>query len=252
MSGRLAGKLAVVTGAAGGIGGEAVRRFAAEGARVVAVDLHPSHISVPEGATVSFHPLDVTDGTAVRTLCESIRSEHGRLDVLFNVVGGSGRKHGDGPVDLCTEEGWDWVLGLNLRSVFLCCKYALPLLRSAGGGSIINTASVLGMVGHEAFDTHAYAASKGGVIALSRAMAARYAAERIRVNVLAPGLIRTPMSRRAQEDPAVREMLPEVQPLTGDFGLPLDVAEAALYLASDESRFVTGVVLPVDGGWTAK
>jgi NAD(P)-dependent dehydrogenase (short-subunit alcohol dehydrogenase family) len=112
--------------------------------------------------------------------------------------------------------------------------------------------SVLGMVGHEAFDTHAYAASKGAVIALSRAMAVRYAAERVRVNVLCPGLIRTPMSRRAQDDPSVRAMLSELQPLTGDFGEPGDVADAALYLLADESRFVTGTVLPVDGGWTAR
>lgn len=252
MSGRLAGKIAVVTGAAGGIGAAAVRRFAEEDAQVIAVDLSAEAPSASASGTVSYRAVDVTDGAAVGALFASVHQEFGRLDILFNVVGGSGRKHGDGPVDLCTEEGWDWVLNLNLRSVFLCCKYALPLLREAGGGCIINTASVLGMVGHEAFDTHAYAASKGGVIALSRAMAARYAGERIRVNVLAPGLIRTPMSQRAQADPAVLGMLPELQPLTGDFGLPGDVAEAALYLAGDESRFVTGVVLPVDGGWTTK
>jgi NAD(P)-dependent dehydrogenase (short-subunit alcohol dehydrogenase family) len=108
------------------------------------------------------------------------------------------------------------------------------------------------MVGHEAFDTHAYAAAKGAVIALTRAMAARYAAEGIRINAICPGLIRTPMSRRAQEDPAVLEMLPGLQPLTGDFGEPEDVAAAAVYLAGEESRFVTGIILPIDGGWTAR
>jgi NAD(P)-dependent dehydrogenase (short-subunit alcohol dehydrogenase family) len=188
----------------------------------------------------------------VEDLFARVAAELGRLDALFNVAGGSARGHGDGPVDACSEEGWDYVLDLNLRSVFHCCKCAIPLLRASGGGSIINTASVLGLVGHELFDTHAYAAAKGGVISLSRAMAVRYAAERIRVNVLCPGLIRTPMSARAQADPAILAALPALAPLTEDFGAPEDVAEAALYLASDESRFLTGVVLPVDGGWTVR
>lgn len=250
MAGRLEGKIALVTGAAGGIGRAAVARFREEGARVVAVDREPCGDS--PGSGVQFLQADVTQGPAVEGLFSLVAMQHGRLDVLFNVAGASGRRHGDGPVDLCTEEGWDWVLEVNLRSVFLCCKHAVPLMRRGGGGSILNTGSVLGLVGHELFDTHAYAASKGAVTALSRAMAVRYAADRIRVNVVCPGLIRTPMSARAQEDPTIRDLLPELQPLTGDFGEALDVAEAAVYLAADESRFVTGVVLPVDGGWTAR
>ena len=127
----------------------------------------------------------------------------------------------------------------------------MPKLRAAGGGAIVTVASALGLVGgdHD-FSTHAYAASKGGVIALTRAMAVTYAPEGIRCNVVCPGLIATPMSRRAQDDPAVRARLPELQPLTGDFGRPEDVAEAALYLAT--APFVTGAVLTVDGGWTAR
>ena len=248
MSGRLTGKITLVTGAAGGIGAAAVRRFVEEGAQVVAVD----RAALPPAAGVTPMQVDVTRGAGVERLASAVRERFGRLDVLFNVVGGSGRRHGDGPIDQCTEEGWDYVLNLNLRSVFLCCKHLLPLLREAGGGSIINTGSVLGLVGHELFDTHAYAASKGAVVSLSRAMAARYAPERIRVNVLCPGLIRTPMSARAQNDPTTLAALGELQPLTGTFGESEDVAEAAVYLASDESRFVTGVVLPVDGGWTAR
>jgi NAD(P)-dependent dehydrogenase (short-subunit alcohol dehydrogenase family) len=252
MPGRLTGKVAAVTGAAGGIGGAAARLFAAEGASVCAVDRDADGLTriTAEG----IHPLvaDVTQSEEVSRLAAWVEERFGRLDVLVNVAGASGRRHGDGPVDECTEAGWDWVLNVNLRSVFLCCKQAIPLMRAFGGGSIVNVSSVLGLVGHELFDTHAYAASKGAIISLSRAMAVKYAAERIRVNVLCPGLIRTGMSRRAQEDAAVLDVLPALQPLTGGFGEPEDVAAAALYLASDESRFVTGVVLPVDGGWTAR
>jgi NAD(P)-dependent dehydrogenase (short-subunit alcohol dehydrogenase family) len=249
MAGRLRGKVAVVTGAAGGIGRAATARFVQEGACLVAVDLAPPDPSFSGALALS---LDVTDAASVEGMVAQVEADLGRLDILFNVAGGSGRRMGDGPVDCCTEEGWDYVMALNLRSVFLCCKYAVQAMRRSGGGSIINMGSVLGLVGHELFDTHAYSASKGAVIALSRAMAVRYAGDRIRVNVLCPGLIRTPMSLRAQDDPAILESLGDLQPLTGDFGTPEDVTEAALYLAGDESRFVTGVVLPVDGGWTAR
>jgi len=252
MGTRLDGKIALVTGAAGGIGRAAALRFAQEGATVVGVDLNGDKLTETLGCIGTPRPMDVTDGPSVAALAAEIEARFGRLDVLFNVVGASGRRHGDGPVETCTEEGWDWVLNVNLRSAFLCCKHAVPLVRRAGGGSIINLGSVLGLAGHELFDTHAYAASKGALIALSRAMAVKYARERIRVNVLCPGLIRTGMSRRAQEDPAILAALGELQPLAGDFGEPEDVAEAALFLASDESRFITGAVLPVDGGWTAR
>ena len=171
----------------------------------------------------------------------------------MNALGMSGRRYGDGPVDACTEEAWDRVLDVNLKAIFLVCKYAVPELLAAGGGSIVNVSSVLGLVGgDEDWSTHAYAASKGGAIALTRAMAVTYATRGIRANVICPAVIRTPQSRRVQEDPYLRERLKDVQPLTGDLGEPEDVARAALYLASDAARFVTGVVLPVDGGWTAK
>jgi NAD(P)-dependent dehydrogenase (short-subunit alcohol dehydrogenase family) len=251
MAGRLQDKVAVITGAAGGIGLAAVRRFLEEGARVVALDREEGPPSADLAAALWLR-VDVTAAESVEAAFARVDAEFGRLDVLLNVVGASGRRRGDGPVETCTEEGWDWVLDVNLKSTFLCCKHAIPLLRRSGGGSIINTGSVLGMVGHEWFDTHAYAASKGAIISLTRAMAARYARDHIRVNVVCPGLIRTPMSLRAQDDPQIITALEELQPLTGDFGEPGDVAEAALYLAADESRFVTGVTLPVDGGWTAR
>lgn len=252
MAGRLAGKVALITGAAGGIGRAAVCRFLEEGAAVVALDLSIDALVEDYPAVALAAAADVTDCAAVEEAFSRVDAALGRLDVLFNVVGASGRRAGDGPVDLCSEEGWDWTLAVNLKSVYLCSRFAVPLLRKAGGGSVVNLASVLGMVGHPDFDTHAYAAAKGGVLSLTRAMAAKYAADRIRVNALAPGLIRTPMSLRAQSDAGVLEALAELQPLTRDFGEPEDVAAAALYLASDESRFVTGTVLPVDGGWTAR
>jgi meso-butanediol dehydrogenase/(S,S)-butanediol dehydrogenase/diacetyl reductase len=216
---------AVVTGAKGGIGSATVRAFEAAGFTVGKID-------VDDDAGAVFGGLET-------------------LDVLVCTHGMSGRALGDGPVDICTEEAWDAVLETNLRSVFLYCKQAIPLLRAAGGGAIVTVSSVLGLVGgDEDFATHAYAASKAGLIGLTRAMAASYAKDGIRCNVICPGLIATPMSRRAQEDEAIRARLPELQPLTGDFGKPEDVAQAALYLAT--APFVTGAVLTVDGGWTAR
>jgi NAD(P)-dependent dehydrogenase (short-subunit alcohol dehydrogenase family) len=252
MSGRLAGKVALITGAAGGIGRATVCRFLEEGAAIVAVDLSVDALVEDYPAVSLAIAADVTQGIEVEEAFARADAALGAVDVLFNVAGASGRRMGDGPVDQCTEEGWDWTLGVNLRSVFLCCKHAIPIMRRRGGGSIINLGSVLGLGGDPDFDTHAYAAAKGAVLSLTRAMAVKYAPEQIRVNAIAPGLIRTPMSLRAQGDERVRERLAELQPLTGDFGEAEDVAAAALYLASDESRFVTGTVLPVDGGWSAR
>jgi NAD(P)-dependent dehydrogenase (short-subunit alcohol dehydrogenase family) len=139
----------------------------------------------------------------------------------------------------------------NLTSVFRYCRLAMPLLRAAGGGAIVTVSSVLGLVGgDEDFSTHAYAASKAGVIGLTRAMAVTYAPEGIRCNVVCPGLIETPMSRRVQDDDRIRARLLELQPLTGDLGGADDVAGAIVYLAT--APFVTGAVLTVDGGWTAR
>jgi meso-butanediol dehydrogenase/(S,S)-butanediol dehydrogenase/diacetyl reductase len=216
---------AIVTGSQGGIGSATVSAFDAAGFTVAGIDVDD-------------------DPAAVFGELES-------LDVLVCAHGMSGRSLGDGPVDTCTEEAWDAVLEANLRSVFVYCKRAIPLLRAAGGGSIVTVSSVLGLVGgDEHFATHAYAASKAGLIGLTRAMAATYAKEGIRCNVVCPGLIETPLSRRAQEDAAIRARLPELQPLGGDFGKPEDVAQAALYLAT--APFVTGAVLTLDGGWTAR
>jgi NAD(P)-dependent dehydrogenase (short-subunit alcohol dehydrogenase family) len=197
--------------------------------------------------------VDVTSASEVESALRGVLSQYGRIDILVNVVGGSGRKWGDGPADSCTLEGWDKTLALNLDSVFYCCKYALQVMLEQGHGVIVNVSSVLGIVGgDEDFATHAYASSKGAVISLTRSIASYYAPRGIRANVICPSLIATPMSQRAQESEHIRARLPRLQPLTGDFGSPKDVAHAALYLASDESSFVTGSVLTVDGGWTVR
>jgi meso-butanediol dehydrogenase / (S,S)-butanediol dehydrogenase / diacetyl reductase len=224
-------KAALVTGSAGAIGAAALQAFEQDGFEVLGIDREQA---------------DLTQAAEVEAVLEPLE----RLDAVFTAHGISGRALGDGPVDSCTEEGWDGVLAANLRSVFLVCKYAVPKLRAAGGGAIVTLSSVLGLVGDADFATHAYAASKGGVISLTRAMAAAYAKDGIRCNVICPGLIETPMSRRAQEDPGIVARLSDLQPLTGGFGRPEDVAEAAVYLAT--AGFVTGAVLTVDGGWTAR
>lgn len=242
---RLHDKVAVVTGGASGIGLATARLFVEEGARVTTLDIN--------SAGDDSLRVDVTSAPEVESAIQEIVRRHRRIDVLVNVAGGSGRQWGDGPVDSCTLEGWEKTLALNLNSVFYCCKYALQVMLAQRHGVIVNVSSVLGMVGgDEDFGTHAYASSKGAVISLTRSIASYYASRGIRANVICPSLIATPMSQRAQESESIRSRLPQLQPLTGDFGSPKDVAQAALYLASDESAFVTGTVLTVDGGWTVR
>ncbi|MBA3943012.1 MAG: SDR family oxidoreductase [Herpetosiphonaceae bacterium] len=255
---RLHDKVAIVTGAGSGIGRATAHRFASEGAHVAALDRSADALAetvaaiTAGGGTALPFVVDVTHTDEVQQTVERVLAAWGRLDALFNGVGISGRRWGDGPVDQCTEEGWDQVLQVNLKSMFLVCKYTLPALLVTRG-AVVNLSSVLGLVGgDEDFATHAYAASKAGIIGLSRAMAAFYAPQGVRVNVIAPGLIATPMSRRAQDDPHILGRLAQLQPLTGALGLPEDVAATAAYLVSDDARFVTGVVLPVDGGWTVR
>ncbi len=229
------GPVALVTGAAGGIGSAVVAALEAAGHRVLGIDRDDADLTAADQAA------DAVAGVVER---------YGRLDAVVCAHGGSGRRFGDGPVDECTEEGWDATLDMNLKSVFLVCRAAVPELRASGGGAIVTVASVLGLVGDRDFATHAYAASKGGLIALTRAMAISYAGDGIRCNVVCPGLIETPMSARAQGDPAILERLRVLQPLTGGLGQASDVAEAVVFLAT--SPFTTGSVLTVDGGWTAR
>ena len=252
-------KVVIVTGGASGIGQATARLFALEGARVAIFDWdeaggqQTAEEIQANGRTAIFVRTDVSLAHDVESGVKRVIQAFGQLDVIFNGAGLSGRRWGDGPAADCTEEAWDRVLAINLKSVFLGCKYAIPEMLKGGGGAIVNLSSVLGLVGGDAdFATHAYAASKGGIISLTRSIAAYYAPQHIRANVICPGLIATPMSQRVQANEAIRARLSDLQPLTGDFGQPIDVAQAALYLASDQAKFVTGTVLTVDGGWTVK
>jgi NAD(P)-dependent dehydrogenase (short-subunit alcohol dehydrogenase family) len=259
MAAGMINKVAIVTGGASGIGQAAALLFAQEGARVAIFDLDGTggeravEVIRSNGGAAIFVRTDMSLAQEVESAVKRAVEEFGRLDVIFNGAGLSGRKWGDGPTAECTEAAWDRVLAINLKSVFLGCKYAILEMLKVGGGAIVNLSSVLGLVGgDEDFATHAYAASKGGIISLTRSIAAYYAPQHIRANVICPGLIATPMSQRAQSNEVIRARLSELQPLTNDFGQPIDVANAALYLASDQAKFVTGAVLTVDGGWTVK
>lgn len=259
MNEALAGKVALVTGAGSGIGRASSLLFASEGARIGAVDVDSAsgkdtvqHI-LEAGGQATFIEADVSQSDSVERAVRCVAKMFGRLDVLFCVAGVSGRRWGDGPAADCTEDAWDRVLDINLKSVFLSCKYAIPEMQRVGGGAIVTLSSVLALVGgDEDFATHAYAASKGGIISLTRAIASYYAPQRIRANVICPGLIATNMSQRAQSNTAILNRMSSLQPLTGELGQAQDVAQAALYLASDHASFITGTVLTVDGGWTVR
>ena len=253
---QLDGKVVVITGGGSGIGAATAQLFASEGAQVVSLDIDTARANEALDSLKGKHSsltVDVSNAQQVESTINDILSIFGRIDALVNVAGGSGRKWGDGPTDVCTLEGWEKTLTLNLNSVFYMCKYSLQAMLTQGRGVIVNVSSVLGMVGgDDDFATHAYATSKGAVISLTRSIASYYAPHGIRANVICPGLIETPMSKRAQESEQIRARLAQLQPLTSDFGSPEDVAHAALYLASDASSFVTGAVLAVDGGWTVR
>ena len=256
---QLQNKSAFVTGVGSGIGRAAAILFAAEGAHVAGIDIDEASAKETlaeiekNGGKAEFWQADLTSHHEVKHTFEEIFAEFGKIDVAFNVVGASGRRYGDGPVHECTEAGWAWTMDINLKSTYLCCKYLTAHMLKKGGGAIVNLASVLGLVGgDEDFATHAYAASKGAVISLTRAMASYYAPKGIRANVVCPSLVATGMSKRAQSNDHIRSRLKSLQPLTSDLGTPEDVAHAALYLLSDQAKFVTGAVLTVDGGWTVR
>jgi NAD(P)-dependent dehydrogenase (short-subunit alcohol dehydrogenase family) len=242
LPGRLEGKVCVITGAASGIGAETARLFAGEGGRVVGVDIRAG----AEGELLL--EADVSDEEQVREMYERARKEMGRIDVLFNNAGIS--PDDDVSVLDTSLEAWQRVQDVNLTSVFLCCKHGIPHLLEAGGGSVINTASFVAVMG-AASSQISYTASKGGVLALSRELGVEFGKRGVRVNALCPGPVNSPLLEELfAKDPekAARRL---VHVPMGRFAETREIAQAALFLASDESSYVTASTFLVDGGTSA-
>jgi NAD(P)-dependent dehydrogenase (short-subunit alcohol dehydrogenase family) len=239
MAGRLDGKVCVITGAASGIGADAAMRFAEEGAQVVGVDL-----AEVRGVDLSI-VADVGDEPAVTAMYAEARERFGRIDVLFNNAGINPTD--DGSVLDTPLEVWERVQQVNLTSVFLCCKHGIPHLLEGGGGSVVNTASFVALMG-AATSQISYTASKGGVVALSRELGVEFARRGVRVNALCPGPVATPLLMELfakDEEQAARRM---VHLPMGRFADAREISNAALFLASDESSYVTASTFLVDGG----
>lgn len=256
MSGRLTDKVCLITGAGSGIGRATAILFAAEGARVAVADVdmagaretvaHIEAAGVVPGAGARAFELDVTDAAACEATVAAVVEAYGAIDVLFNNAGIAGV----GTVEETSLELWERVMAVNVRGVFLVARAVMPIMVAAGRGSIINMSSTLAEIGLAR--RASYSASKGAVLALTRQMQADYAAQHIRVNALLPGTIHTPFVDRylaaSYDDPAAGMEVIKKRQLTGELGKPEDVAAAALFLASDESSFVLGSGLFVDGG----
>jgi NAD(P)-dependent dehydrogenase (short-subunit alcohol dehydrogenase family) len=244
----LDGKVAVVTGAAGGIGAAAARRLAEEGARVVVADLAPSGAEVAAEVGGLFVRCDVTSPSDVEGLYAAAAAEYGQVDVLVNNAGISPP---DDDSILETElDAWRRVQEVNLTSVYLCCKLGIPHLLAAGGGSVINTASFVALMG-AATSQISYTASKGGVLAMSRELGVQFARQGVRVNALCPGPVDTPLLRElfaADPERAARRL---VHVPVGRFADPAEIAAAIAFLASDDASFITASTFLVDGGITA-
>lgn len=250
---RLDGKVAAITGAGGGIGRATSLRFAAEGACIVAADIDDARnretvdLIVAAGGKATAVHVDVTDATEVAAMVSTAEDIFGRLNILFNNAGVMLSSDGD---TVSTDEATiDATLAINVKGVLLGCKYGIPALRRAGGGSIINTASFVASVG-AATPQIAYTASKGAVLSLTRELAVLHAREAIRVNAVSPGPLHTELLMKFLDTEEKRQRRLVHIPM-GRFGEATEIAEAALFLASDESSFVTGANLNVDGGLTA-
>jgi len=249
---RVAGKVALISGGARGMGAEESRLFAREGAKVILGDVLEAEGKAVEdeirrsGGEATFVRLDVTSETDWAHVVQTAERLHGRLDVLVNNagIGGGGR------IEDTTVEQWEQTMAVNAKGVFLGTRAAIAAMRRAGGGSIVNISSQLGLVGTDNSSPQ-YQASKGAVRLLTKATAIQYAKEGIRANSVHPGPIVTPMTERRRADPAHYRLMVSRIPL-GRYGRPEEVALGVLYLASDESSFVTGSELVIDGGWTAQ
>jgi 3alpha(or 20beta)-hydroxysteroid dehydrogenase len=252
--GRLDGKIAIISGAATGIGAATARRFVAEGAKVAILDINADDGQALAselaggGDAARFFSCDVADPEAVATAVDAAASAFGGLDIVFAnaalgtiVIGGT--------VESIEPERWDRAFGVNTRGIYAVTRAALPHLRARGGGSIIMTSSSSAFIGTNGRPTHAYAATKGALLSLARAMAVTYGPETIRVNALAPGLVRTRLTEDIASKPDVLERALAGIPLRR-YAMPDELAACALFLASDDASFVTGTVLVADGGQT--
>jgi NAD(P)-dependent dehydrogenase (short-subunit alcohol dehydrogenase family) len=243
---RLQDRVAVITGAASGIGLATARRFAAEGAKVVAVDLSTDAIkALAEELDGDAITCDVTDEAAVGALFDEVMSAHGRVDVAFNNAGISPPE--DDSILTTGIEAWERVQKVNLTSVYLCCKYVIPHMRRQGKGSIINTASFVAVLG-AATSQISYTASKGGVLAMSRELGVQFAREGVRVNALCPGPVNTPLLQELFAKDPERAQRRLVHIPMGRFAEPEEIAAAVAFLASDDASFITASTFLVDGG----
>lgn len=255
---KLEGKVAVVTGGGSGQGKAACLLFAKEGAAVVVADWQresaeevAAAISAAGGRALAVH-VDVSREADVIAMVDATLQSFGRLDVLFNNAGigySAGDRYKMASVVDTPEEDWDAILAINLKGVAMGCKHAIPVMVRQGGGVIINNASINALVAMPGAD--AYTAAKGGIVALTRVLASDWGPKGVRVNCICPGGVDTPMIAPVLQDPQVRAAMEANCPL-GRVASPEEIARVALFLASDDSSYVNGVILPVDGGWTAR
>jgi NAD(P)-dependent dehydrogenase (short-subunit alcohol dehydrogenase family) len=259
---RLAGLVCLVTGSTG-IAAASAERFVGEGASVFITSRSEEHCRelanrlVADGARAAYRAADLADERQAGDAVDACVASFGRIDGLFSVAGGSGRRFGDGPIHEMSGDAWDATLALNLRTQALVCGAVVRQMlaqepnESGTRGSILLMGSVTATDPvPQLFGTHAYAAAKGATTALMTAMAATYLSDRIRVNAVAPSLTRTPMARRAAGDEQILAFARRKQPLAGEMLDPAEIAHAAVYFLSDESRVVTGQLLKIDGGWS--
>ena len=247
---RISDKVAIITGAASGIGRATAILFAKEGGKVVVADKNEVggnetvDLIRSDGGQAIFNYVNVTSATDIQGMVKTTINTYGKLNILVNNAGIAIRL----PVVDLSEEDWDRNIDVNLKSIYLSSKYAIPRMIENGGGSIVNIASIYGIVGGRI--RAAYAASKGGVVNLTRSMALDYALHKIRVNCVCPGFVNTPLLKNILKNKEEYQALADLHPM-GRLGDMLEIALGVLYLASDESSFVTGIALPIDGGYTA-
>ena len=247
---RISDKVAIITGAASGIGRATAILFAKEGGKVVVADKNEVggnetvDLIRSDGGQAIFNYVNVTSATDIQGMVKTTINTYGKLNILVNNAGIAIRL----PVVDLSEEDWDRNIDVNLKSIYLSSKYAIPRMIENSGGSIVNITSIYGIVGGRI--RAAYAASKGGVVNLTRSMALDYALHKIRVNCVCPGFVNTPLLKNILKDKEEYQALADLHPM-GRLGDMLEIALGVLYLASDESSFVTGIALPIDGGYTA-